>query len=98
MTEKDGTTNWMIWLAGCLFTAVIGALTFMGNVVKANEDKANEGFTEVRSEAIEKADSVRKEFKADLAHIQAIQTTQGQDISAIKQSAEDIKSMLRRGR
>ena len=95
MTEKNGTTNLMIWLAGCLFAAVIGAMTFMGNVVKANEDKTVQELTEVRAEAVEKVDDVRKELKADLAHIQAIQSTQGQDISAIKQSTEDIKAMLR---
>ena len=49
--NNSGATSWMIWLAGIVFTCFIATFGFLGNTVRANEDKRVEENTRIREEA-----------------------------------------------
>lgn len=66
--------QWILWTAGIIATIVIGIITFMGNVVNANDKLNTQDHTEIRREIsnVQECFNVKLErIITDLAYIKA---------------------------
>ncbi len=66
--------NWIVWTAGIIATILIGVITFMGNIVNANDKINIQEHTMIRKEismAQEGFNNKLEKIISDLAYIKA---------------------------
>ena len=62
--------GWTKWLVGTLWGVLVGVILFMGQTVRANDNKATLVHTEIRKEVKEADDCLRKELMAEIKDLQ----------------------------
>ena len=66
--------QWILWTAGIIATIVIGIITFMGNVVNANDKLNTQDHTKIRREISNVQECFNTKLEriiTDLAYIKA---------------------------
>jgi hypothetical protein len=66
--------GWTKWLVGALWAVVCGVILFMGNTVKANDDRNTVEHIDIRSNIVECNEKLREGVAKDIKEIQQAQT------------------------
>ena len=79
------------WLVGALWGVLVGVVLFIGNVVKANDERATKSHTDIRNEFNIADQKIREKIAEDIVKIKEDQTKMLVQLTKVLTMLKSIK-------